>query len=85
MENGIELSEVPVGRTIRMQTRSRLYIIRKTGEDEYTMEGHREYCPIPTVAKIRDRAIEIGVRLAFSTAIFPDVLYSSPVKAIEVI
>lgn len=94
IEGGVRMDDVPVGGTIRMQTRSRLYTIRKTGEDAYTIEGHPEYCPAPVRAYIggstwggsmlKMKYIGIGMRLEFSTDEHRCIT-TSEIKAIEVI
>ena len=43
---------LPVGRTLRITTRSRTYTLTKTGESRFTIEGHPEYCPTPTPCRV---------------------------------
>lgn len=93
IEGGLRMDDVPIGGVIRMQTRSRLYIIRKVSETGYTIEGHPEYCATPTEAcitgctwggsMIKENYIGIGMFLEYKVAGYP-VLYSSPIEKVEV-
>lgn len=95
LEGGVRMNDVPVGSTIKVKTRSRLYIIKKIGNDEYTMEGHPEYCPTPTKVRIdgstwggssiKDMYIGIGMLLEFYIEGYPGVFLSRAIETVEVI
>lgn len=51
-DGGVWLEDVPVGKTVAMQTRNTLYGICKVGPLTFTIFGHPKYCPEPTPCNI---------------------------------
>lgn len=47
-----EKNVLPIGATVAVQTRNTRYLIVKTGEKTFTIEGNLRYCPSPVDAHI---------------------------------
>jgi hypothetical protein len=95
IEGGVRMDDVTVGSTIKVKTRSRLYIIQKTSDKTYTIEGHPEYCSVPTKVRIdgsswggaslKKHYIGIGMMLEFYIDGYPGVFRSRVIESVEVI
>jgi hypothetical protein len=48
IEGGVWLKDVPVGKSLEVQTKNTLYTISHQAEKEWWIQGHDRFCPVPT-------------------------------------
>lgn len=85
-DGGIWLKNLRNGDELKMQTQNTLYTIVKTGESDYTIQGHEHYCPTPTPCKIHGSTwggsmlkigyVGRGMHLEFSTKDYRTIITS---------
>jgi hypothetical protein len=76
LNGGIWYSKLPIGSRVEVVTKNTRYQIEKRSEDESFIQGHSQYCPIPTLARIHGSTfggsmirvgwLGVGMHLEFS-------------------
>lgn len=52
LDGGVKLTDLSVGDGVLVRTKNTLYVVHKTADREYQIEGNEKYCPEPTPCKI---------------------------------
>lgn len=89
---GFFIADLSVGEVKKIQTRNTLYTLVRTGADEYTLQGHVEFCPTPTVSSIHGSTwggsmlkcgfVGVGMHLEFANE-FGTRITTSQIQSIE--